>query len=207
LYDTIQPEEFDFDSGALCLDFANTVEWHASESPEDRLQDVSSLLNWGEAAGVYSPVTATRLRDQAEREQSKAAFAFDRALSLREAVYRIFTGLSDSESSDPADLAQLNTALSGALGHLRLVPAGAGFDYTWDDDSQDMDQVYRAVAHSAAELLTADHLDRVSQCADDRGCGYLFLDTSRNRSRRWCSMDSCGNRAKAMRHYRRATHK
>ena len=56
------------------------------------------------------------------------------------------------------------------------------------------------VAHSAAELLISDDLDRVKQCADDRGCGWLFVDTSRNRSRRWCSMESCGNRAKVQRH-------
>jgi predicted RNA-binding Zn ribbon-like protein len=59
------------------------------------------------------------------------------------------------------------------------------------------------VVHSAAELLTSPHLDRVRQCADDRGCGFLFFDTSRNGSRRWCSMESCGNRAKARRHYQR----
>jgi len=51
--------------------------------------------------------------------------------------------------------------------------------------------------------LTSEELDRVRECADDRGCGYLFMDTSRNRSRKWCDMRGCGNRAKAQRHYRR----
>jgi predicted RNA-binding Zn ribbon-like protein len=60
------------------------------------------------------------------------------------------------------------------------------------------------VARSAADLLTsAEELARVGQCADDRGCGWLFFDTSRNHSRRWCAMKDCGNRAKARRHYRR----
>ena len=65
------------------------------------------------------------------------------------------------------------------------------------------DRILWPVARSAGELLISDKLDRVRQCADDRGCGYLFVDTSRNRSRRWCSMESCGNRAKAHRHYQR----
>jgi len=59
------------------------------------------------------------------------------------------------------------------------------------------------VARSAAELLTSDNVDRVRECEDDRGCGYLFIDQSKNRSRRWCSMESCGNRAKARRYYAR----
>jgi len=58
------------------------------------------------------------------------------------------------------------------------------------------------VVHDAAGLLTSEKLDRVEECADDR-CGWLFLDVSRNRSRRWCAMEDCGNRAKARRHYKR----
>ncbi|MCB0153982.1 MAG: CGNR zinc finger domain-containing protein, partial [Anaerolineae bacterium] len=57
---------------------------------------------------------------------------------------------------------------------------------------------------SAAELLTSDRLNRVGQCAGE-SCGWLFLDTTRNHSRRWCEMEHCGNRAKAKRHYRRRT--
>jgi predicted RNA-binding Zn ribbon-like protein len=79
----------------------------------------------------------------------------------------------------------------------------AEFAWDWAEDPDSLDRVLWVVARSAGELLTSDQLDRVRQCADDRGCGYLFLDTSRNRSRRWCSMESCGNRAKARRHYQR----
>jgi predicted RNA-binding Zn ribbon-like protein len=52
-------------------------------------------------------------------------------------------------------------------------------------------------------LVTSKEIKRVGECADDRGCGYLFIDTSRNHSRRWCSMEACGNRAKAQRHYQK----
>jgi predicted RNA-binding Zn ribbon-like protein len=68
---------------------------------------------------------------------------------------------------------------------------------------RDLDEMLRPVARSAADWLVSADVDRVRLCADDRGCGYLFVDTSRNRSRRWCSMESCGNRAKARRHYER----
>lgn len=197
--------EFDLDSGVLCLDFANTVDWHASETPEDRLKDALTLFTWGEAAGVLPAAAGARLRQLAGQKQREAAAAYRRAIKLREAIYRIFAGLADAKEPDPAELAALNQALSVSLGHLRVEPAPAGFDYVWEPENESLDQVYWAVARSAAELLTSDRLQRVSQCADDRGCGYLFLDTSRNRSRRWCSMESCGNRAKARRHYRRST--
>jgi predicted RNA-binding Zn ribbon-like protein len=59
------------------------------------------------------------------------------------------------------------------------------------------------ILRSAAEVLTSEKRTRLGQCADDRGCGWLFLDTSKNRSRRWCDMEDCGNRAKARRHYLR----
>jgi len=63
------------------------------------------------------------------------------------------------------------------------------------------------VTRAAVDLLLSDSLAQVGQCADDRGCGLLFIDTSRNHSRQWCSMDACGNRAKAQRHYRRSKKK
>ena len=66
-----------------------------------------------------------------------------------------------------------------------------------------LDGLLRPVVLAAAQLLTSDWVGRVKQCEDDRGCGFLFIDTSKNRSRRWCSMDGCGNRAKVQRHRNR----
>jgi predicted RNA-binding Zn ribbon-like protein len=59
------------------------------------------------------------------------------------------------------------------------------------------------IAWSAADLLTGPRAQRVRQCADEKGCGWLFIDESRAGTRRWCSMGECGNRAKARRHYLR----
>jgi predicted RNA-binding Zn ribbon-like protein len=85
----------------------------------------------------------------------------------------------------------------------RLIPIKNGF--TWDTNGKkdELDWMLKPVVRSAAELLTSDELTRVKECADDKGCGWLFLDKSRNRSRRWCDMKDCGNRAKAKRFYER----
>ena len=78
-----------------------------------------------------------------------------------------------------------------------------GVAWSWEVDKDALDWPLYPIARSAATLLTSPERARVGECADDRGCGYLFLDTSRNRSRRWCSMEDCGNRAKAILHYER----
>lgn len=194
---------FDLDAGALCLDFANTADWHASPAPVERLNDIPDLIRWAEAAGVLSAEQAQELRDRAGREPVAAGLAFERAIQLRETVYSLFAHYAERGAGDARDLADLNEALSGALPRQRIVLAGQGFGWDWVEGPAQFEQVAWSVARSAAELLTSEQLSRVRQCADDRGCGYLFIDSSRNHSRRWCSMESCGNRAKARRHYRK----
>lgn len=194
---------FDLEAGALCLDLANTVEWHASEHPDDILNDFSDLIAWGEAAGVMPAEGAGRLRRLADRHPENASDAFNRAIRLREAIYRIFADQAREKGANQDDLATLNETLSQAMSHLQVSHSSQGFNWDWVETQDEFDRILWSAARSAGELLTSDKLDRVSECADDRGCGYLFVDMSRNRSRRWCSMDACGNRAKAARNYER----
>lgn len=196
-------EKFDLDSGELCLDFANTVDWHASQHPHDRLNDFYDLIAWGEAAGVISSERADQLQKLAEQDQEKAGTAFDRSVQLREAIFRIFSNWAKEKRVSSDDLEILNEDLREAMSQMQLTIFPQGFQWEWVEVENTFDQVSWAVARSAGELMTSDRLVRVSECADDRGCGYLFIDTSRNHSRRWCSMDTCGNRAKASRNYQR----
>ena len=194
---------FDFDSGALCLDFANTVEWHKSDQPKDNLKEMANLIDWGMAAKILSTEQTNQLREVVIKQPGEAAIVFNWAIQLREAIYRIFVKFSEKGRASSSDLAILNEALSDSLSHLKISPSSQGFDWKFVDSPNELGQIIWPVAYSAGELLVSDKLERVRQCADDRGCGYLFIDTSRNRSRLWCSMESCGNRAKARRHYRR----
>jgi predicted RNA-binding Zn ribbon-like protein len=195
--------DFDLDAGALCLDFANTLEWRSGEHPKDLLSDYSDLVRWGEAADIVPSGNAVRLRQIAESRPEKAAAILEGAIQLREAIYRIFSRFSEQGKVDPEDLAILNKSLASSLSHLQIIPAPQGFAWDWTKSADGLDQILWPPTRSAGELLASERLDRVRQCADDRGCSYLFIDTSRNRSRRWCSMESCGNRAKARRHYKR----
>ena len=85
---------------------------------------------------------------------------------------------------------------------MEITPAGGAFAWTWAVGAEELDRVVWPVVRSAAALLTSGSLERVRQCAGD-GCDWLFVDLSKNQSRRWCSMDMCGSRAKSRRYYRR----
>jgi predicted RNA-binding Zn ribbon-like protein len=195
--------EFDFDSGKLCLDFTNTADWHASPTPDERLNSYHDLLLWGRAANVLDESELQRLEEATRTNPDDVKKVFERAIELREVLYRIFSSVAQQETPEQADLDLFNVALQEALAHLRLTGATDGFKLNWDNAGKALDRMLWPVVQSAVDLLSSDDLSRVGECADDRGCGYLFYDTSRNHSRRWCSMESCGNRAKAMRHYER----
>ena len=145
------------------------------------------------------------LLELATAQSERAASVLARAIRLREALYRMFSALARDAQVAPDDLSILNGALAEAHNRLRLgaAPAFDRFGWVWSGADDALDRMLWPIARSAAELLTAPELARVRECAG-QPCGWLFLDASRNHSRRWCSMAGCGNRAKAKRHYERA---
>ena len=187
--------------GALCLDFANTVGNHKAAVPSEHLADYADWVAWSLHAEVLTLNQARRLIAESRRHPGEAEQAFKRATYLREAIYRIFAAVTENTPPKSADLDRLNESLARGLVHARIVPSQEGFRWDWTDENA-LDRMEWMVARSAADLLTAGNLNRVRQCGDAE-CGWLFVDTTRNRSRRWCDMNDCGNRAKARRHYQR----
>lgn len=192
--------EFDFESGNLALDFANTVEWHASDHPIESLHQYQDLLEWGRQARLLSTPERDALRSL---DDSEATGALVRAYQLREVIYRVFRDHAHGDPPAAEDLDSLSERYQAAIAEGRMTRHPGGYHWTWDRADLAADRVLWPVALAAVDLVFSEQLDRVGQCADDRGCGWLFIDTSRNQSRRWCSMESCGNRAKARRYYRR----
>lgn len=192
---------FAFDGGHITLDLANTVDWHASDHPEERLTGYQDVVDWGVEAGLLNENGAKGYRQLAAPEADQA---HRRTVLLREVAYRIFAAVARGQEPVADDIDLLCLFLQVAMTHARLVTDRNVYQWKWSADDQELAAVLGPVAQGAVDLLRSDQLDRVGQCADDRGCGWLFFDSSRNRSRRWCSMESCGNRAKARRHYRRA---
>ena len=183
---------------SLCLDFANTLSWRTSEKPEEKLGSYAALVEWGRKAGIVSAREGHAMRKSGPTSKSM----LQRATSLRESIYRIFAARAVGRRARPSDLAMLNEIVREAMGHLQLAAEAKGFVWRWPADSDAARRILWTVARSTADLLTSDHLGAVRECAG-AGCGWLFLDLSRNRSRRWCAMSDCGNREKARRHYQR----
>jgi predicted RNA-binding Zn ribbon-like protein len=201
---TVKPEEnLKLESGWLCLDFANTAEWHLSEHPTERLTSYAELIAWARSINLVSDRAVPQLLRAADQHPTEAARVLDRAVALREAIYHIFVAVAAGKSPAADDQATLNAELSRSLSKSRLVWNKGNFDWGRDEDG-DLDQVLWWILRSTTNLLTSEDIQRVGVCADDRGCGWLFYDTSRNRTRQWCSMRGCGNRAKAKRHYEKA---
>ncbi|MEW5958417.1 MAG: ABATE domain-containing protein [Chloroflexota bacterium] len=194
--------KLNLEEARLCLDFANTANWHASTHPEESLNSYFDLIGWARHVAILTDEVAQHLQSEASRQPAAASDILLQAIDLREAIYRIFSVIAAGRPVEEADLALLNTWLAEATGRVQVIQTPAGFTWRWRGEEQALDSMLWPVAQSAAELLISPELDQVKECDDDRGCGFLFLDTSRNRSRRWCSMQSCGNRAKVQRHRR-----
>ena len=194
--------QYQFLAGSLCLDFANTADWHESEQPVELLMSFNDLLVWGQQAGVLDTDDLAGLARGAEAAPEAAVAVYARAITLREAIFRVFRAITRQQPATSGDLVQLNDELARANQHRRIVADATGFVWTWTDHDTALDSVLWSVVQSAADLLTSPTLQRVRQCAGDP-CGWLFYDTSRNLSRRLCNMEGCGNRAKARRYYER----
>jgi len=214
---TLRGFRFEVTGGALCLDLANTVDSRPSDTPKERLGTYADLLAWGEQAGAIDGPGARRLGAAARRRPDVAAAVLRRARALREAIFAIFSAAAGGDAPRSGDLDTLNDELNRAMGHARLIVPEQGrkqnrtgstpakpsaCQWGWAGQGDDLDRVLWPVALSAAGLLTDDHLSRIRVCCAG-SCDWLFLDNSRNRSRRWCDMSVCGNREKAQRHYRR----
>jgi predicted RNA-binding Zn ribbon-like protein len=192
---------FELTGGALCLDFANTL-GDRPRGRDEHLAGFPGLISFARQAGLLRPATARRLLRHAAGQPRRTRRAFQRALALRECLYRVFAALARGRSPDPSDVSVLNDALARALSRLQLRPRGAGFAWAWPDDADDLERVLWPVARSAGELLVSAPRPPVRECASAT-CSWLFLDHSRGGRRRWCDMKTCGNRHKARQHYRR----
>ncbi len=184
----------------VCLDFANTVDPRHSDHAREFLTGYDDLVTWARHAGVLDENRAAELRAAAERDRPAAERAFRRAVALRQALYAVFAAVAAGRPVPDEALREFNAFLSETMAQARVAPCGSRFEWRWAERPGDLDAVLPALARSAADLLTSDRLDRVRECPGEDGCGWLFLDTSKNGSRRWCSMQGCGSRAKARRY-------
>jgi len=172
----------------LALSFVNTRYWRGRAAPTETLNGAADLAAWCAAeAGIAAP--------------APGADEFAAALALRESLARLFAAHARGDTPPAGDLDAVNAALALAPPRICLATAPGGLAWAAPVPAS-WPSARAALLWSAADLLTGPRRDRVRQC-DNPECRYLFLDGSKAGTRRWCDMSSCGNRAKAHRHYQR----
>jgi predicted RNA-binding Zn ribbon-like protein len=182
----------------LCLAFANTRYWRGSEPPTETLGDIHKLFDWAASSAGLSG--GSDLKAWADAHPGKAGKILDEAIGLREAIYRAFSAIACANTIRNADLALINDAIAQAPARDRVARTDDGYAWRVERAGLSAPELLGPVLWSAGDLLTRKDHARVRRCANDK-CLWLFVDESRNGTRRWCDMSSCGNRAKAHRHY------
>jgi predicted RNA-binding Zn ribbon-like protein len=189
--------------GQLCLDFANTVSTRAEGLGHEYLASYDDLVAWGPHVQILAGEEAEVLLHGSARHPALALAVLQRGLELREVICRVFSAIADGQEPTGVDLAALNVALRETLVRLEVHPSPDGYQWRWIAGEGDLDRILWPIVRSAADLLTSEDLGRVRECARE-GCDWLFVDQSKNHSRRWCSMALCGSRVKSRRYYQRA---
>lgn len=186
--------EIELAGNELCLDFANTV--NSRRRPiRDYIATYADLRSWSILTGSL-PERAINLLDPVD-PAGPAVLA--RARKLRDTVYAVFSAIAAGAPPRPSDIESISVAYAAALAHVTIVGTPTGYELYWAVGRGDHEAPLWPVAHSAGELLVGGNLARVGECP---GCGWLFRDTSRNGTRRWCSMATCGSRDKMARYHR-----
>jgi predicted RNA-binding Zn ribbon-like protein len=187
---------FEWVGGALPLDFVNTVTWDPEGLRNERLDQPGRVVEWAVQAGIIGSGEADRL------ESAGNGDVLARVHRLRWVLHEVLTATARGEASSSPASREFRLALAQALGRLTAEPEGGGWRWTWGRAwPSGAEELLYPVVWSAARVLTTESA-ALKPCAA-RACGWLFLDRSRNRSRRWCDMRVCGNNAKARRYYHR----
>jgi predicted RNA-binding Zn ribbon-like protein len=195
-----RPLRFELHGGVLCLDFVNTLDDRPSGEPKELLESYPDLARFAEDTGILEPKQADHLIERSSDAPEAARRALRSAIELREAIYAVVSAIMYKRTMPATALTKLNNYLQESAQHSRLVLSNGHFEWRFDEPRSDFNAVLWPIARSAAELLASDHLAFVRACSS-KTCQWLFLDTSKNHRRRWCSMKLCGNRTKVRRFY------
>jgi predicted RNA-binding Zn ribbon-like protein len=184
-------------AGVLCLDFTNTLNGHNRADGHEYLQDFRDMVLWCRHAGLLTTGESSSALREGQNRRRAAEASYRNMIGLRETMFRIFCAVADGKQPRTNDLRRLDGAWKDGLRHAHMVHGNMGFTVGWDDNPV-LELIPRRLSASAVDLLTSGRLSRLRACSGD-GCDWLFVDSSRNHLRRWCSMDECGNRAKMRR--------
>jgi predicted RNA-binding Zn ribbon-like protein len=192
---------FELIAGNVCLDFINTLDDRPSVEPKELLTRYTDIVRFGQDSGLLDTGTANYLFEHSHVAPEEMQEALRKAIDLREAMHQVFSAIVNKSSVPAGALGILNGYIQEAAGQARLVQVNGRFEWRFDFLTS-LGSLRWPIARAAADLLASPDLELVRACSSP-ACQWLFLDTSKNHHRRWCSMKQCGNREKVRRFYAR----
>jgi predicted RNA-binding Zn ribbon-like protein len=188
---------FEIIAGHPALDFVNTLDWRFRQGePEELLNSYDDLLRFMEESELLTAKQARRLQRATGGSAGKQVL--QQCVKLREALAQVFYAALDEGVPDSTPLRTLENYFKSARDHQILSWKKTGLAWKWPETDADPQIPLWLLASSAAGLMLSDEAQKVRACNNPE-CRWLFLDTSKNHTRRWCDMRICGNRMKARR--------
>jgi len=184
--------------------FANTRYWRGSDPVRESLNGLADVLKWCGGAGTIDAPTLQQLATWGSRNSGEAARLFDETIAARETIYALLSAEAAGEAIGGRDIDELDRLLVAAPARTSLSALKTGAAWRLPPVAATTASLLAPVLWSAGDLLAGQRRQRLRMCANDK-CRWLFIDDSKSGTRRWCSMSSCGNRAKAHRHYLKKT--
>jgi predicted RNA-binding Zn ribbon-like protein len=190
--------QFSWIGGDPSVDFVNTVTWRTYGPCRERIGSIGDVIAW--AAVAFGRDPTDRLRAYAARHPRKAAQVLDRGFALRRNLHALFGAVAAGARAPAAELRAFNAALQATFGRTS-VRETRRLEWHWSSPENPLEVVLHRLTWSAARLLTSPDLGLLRQCANPE-CGWVFLDRSRKRNRRWCGLE-CSSQDKSRRYYAR----
>lgn len=190
-----------FLGGNLSLDFVNTVHDRHEAPLRDLLLNYLDLATWVYFADAINDSLKENLLKIGLENQGSADQIYKDALQLREAFYDFIVNLINQDEAFTTNIQLINQWLSRTFSNLELVQLNGHFVLDWNTENFELESVLWPIIRAFVDLVTSEDINCIKQCGN---CGYLFVDKSKNNSRKWCSMEICGNRVKARRFAKKA---
>ncbi|GHO92541.1 hypothetical protein KSF_025890 [Reticulibacter mediterranei] len=184
-------------AGDVSLDFVNT------RQPDGFLQNAADLVRWSRDIGLVTEENVIAVLTEADAYPQKSMALFTRIMMLREASYRVLLALIHQTSPATSDVQVLQSMFLQTRSHERLVSADHRLAWQWESAERRLTWLHWLLSRSVEVVLTSPLMERVKECPpSEGGCGWFFVDRSKNSSRQWCS-DECGSRVRMRRLYAR----
>ena len=179
--------------GHPVLDFVNTIEYRHTIRECDYIPTLRDVLLWSVRSRLLLPRDATNVRITAD----SAANIWHQLARLRQLLYEILIPIAEDRAVPAGSVAHFNQRAARAAKYAGLRPVNGQLRWSWVGEARDPRRLEWELINGTISLL-AERWQLIRVCANTP-CDWLFLDTSRNRQRRWCQMQTCGNLSKVRR--------